>query len=349
MYKPVKTKSSGAGFAIGFPFAVIAVTAMWALFAVGGCDIQVSGFNFRGVTATTTDEGDVAADVNSIEITHMHGDVVVKQSDQLGWSWRLKTWADTQEMAESFCDQIKLDVQEAGQDQKWELVFPEDMNECNGVESILTINVPNGVTAKINNRHGESMVSGIDGLSITSQHGNLDLSSLTKNTIIDNRHGDIKIENFAGAEIDNAHGDIVAGKSTGSITVTTRHGDFSVSDVDGDLSVDSAHGDLVAAISGDLDAELKHGDMEIKCNGEILNCENSHGDISIKATNTSVKKVDIHGSHSEVDLWLPASLSPDFSTGASHGDVHNEFGSSGSGGPTVNVKTSFDDVNIHKM
>jgi hypothetical protein len=354
MYKPVKPVKSveQAGncceSARIFPVLLLMTGFLGAL--TYGCNIQINGFTFTGEKATKSVAGEVVQDVKSIQIDNKHGDIEVVQSDSFGWSWQLTTWAESKEVAESFLDQIEMQVDDDGSQQRWKLIFPEDMSQCSGVESNLVINVPDSVSAVINNRHGETKVNGIRSVTVKSEHGDIDLHSLQE-ADVDSRHGKLQVVDFGNADIESRHGDLVFSDGSGNLNISTKHGDVAVAGLAGNLNFEGAHGSVNAKlIKGNVEFRNKHGDSSFECAGEKFYGRCSHGDMDIKMANSSVKKVEAKGSHSDIVVWLLEDSAPQVSITANKGNASNEFIPLGRKPEmSVNIETSHGEGHVRKF
>ena len=96
-------------------------------------------------------------------------------------------------------------------------------------------------------------------------------------------HGDARIKRIDGeVAIDSIHGDLVLNR-VGPATLQTVYGDVSARTVDGDLQVGAVHGDFSARqIDGDLSVQTVGRDLGLRDLHGSAEADNVHGDIRLR-------------------------------------------------------------------
>ena len=333
--------------------------AVWmtAFCAVAGCsdmNITINGKTYtNGYSFTRTGESverksdnQLRSDVRTIEVENQFGDVLVEPANtgDESWSWNVKTWAQTTQTAQSWCNAIKMDVQSNGDTETWKLVIPtENKSELQGLKSDLVLRVPKSTIVSVRNSHGDSVVQQIDGtVNVKSAHGNVTLAQLASACKITNSHGDTNATELGNVDLNASHGKVVF-KKTGPLKVKARHADIEFATVAGAATIDAKHGKIkISQVSGLLNIESGHGKVHAE-NIQQAKMKLSHSDAKIVHVKTTA---EIKGSHSDITVALSPNANPAVSAKASYGDVNNTFRKSAGNQPALNLNTSHGDINV---
>lgn len=353
-------------------FTLVALTV--AMLGFSGCRMNFSMvdgyfFDFSGETAEFQDQGAIDEGVTIVKIDNRFGDVkIVHATDQPGWTWESKVWADTQELADQFIQEFVMDVQTEGDTQTWTVLLPESSAELNGVQSNLTLNVPSHVEVQLENRHGDVELKDLTGtLVVENAHGNLDarqiaggtltvshgdttVESSTGNLSIDSSHGDVKVDGVEGElTIDGRHSEIKAQDVSANADFKTTHDNIVVSELRGDVNLNNRHGNITATgLEGSVTSENRHGTTTIAASGNTVSAESAHGDVRVTVTSESFTSIELETSHGSIELELPASASPTITMDTSYGDTDSEFESTNASSQSVVLKNQHGDINVKK-
>lgn len=292
-----------------------------------GCDFNITGFSFTGVTAKKSNEGLILEGVTQVEIFNEFGDVNVSEaSSESKWTWEGTVWADTQNLADTHLGELEMDVQTDGTEQTWTVILPESQSNLNGIRSDLHLALPAGVAVTLHNRHGNVSTSNTDSdLDLTNAHGNLKASQFL-NGVFDVSHGNAEIESGQSAVVQSAHGGATVRQIAGNIDVECRHGGLSVEDVSGDAKISSHHGGVTAIdLRGNSTIEARHGGATITTYGKETSIDSAHGGVRLTSLADSFDKIDIVNRHGAIKLTLPASTKAVINMNVMHGNASSEI------------------------
>jgi hypothetical protein len=274
--------------------------ALWlSLLLLAGCSrdfwsqfsgfrlVQTDGyrFDFRGQTATGQEEGEIPAEVSDLDITHSFGNVrVVASREKPKWSWKLTCWADTQETAKSHAEAIELIVEIKDNRLSCNLQLPKPpVPDLRGVKSELTLWVPPSAKVAVNNRHGETDVSGIEqSVVVRCEHSALRLADLKSDVDASTSFGQLTAERIAGGTLTNKHGGLTAQDIRGKLQASTSFSGLLVEQVSGDLVATNKHGPVTARrIGGEARIRSGYAAVEVEAIGGPTNVANEHGRVSV--------------------------------------------------------------------
>ena len=307
---------------------------MIGLLALPGCGmIQV--FDYKGNTASKSETGKIAAEVQSIEIVNKYGDVHIEEtSGEASWSWDGKCWATKQSDADDFVADLELEVEQNGDKQVFRVKVPSRSRKLRGIQSDLTIQIPAQLAITVNNKHGDLTTHGIAGkVILNNKHGDVEVTSLSGQTSIDVKHGTVIATGLEGTtKINNEHGEVKVDGATGNLTVNVEHADAIIKNASGEVKTDS-----------------EHGDIEIQTSGSIVNCRSEHGDVEITLTSNLLDKIIADAEHSDVTVFLPADTAVQLDLDAEHGKVRSAFqDSNNAGAAKIKIRTEHGDIRIRK-
>ncbi|MEM7457310.1 MAG: DUF4097 family beta strand repeat-containing protein [Planctomycetota bacterium] len=350
--KPQPPVKPASGNPILMTFALLAGIPLFLGFVlmVSGCQFTFGGtmFSYTGEKFDRAEAGELAESVESVAVVNKYGNVSVTAGSEVGWSWALTTWGDDKEIAEQFSDEITLEVSELDGVQRFELVLPSELTDCNGIKSHLTLTIPESFKADLDNAHGNTDVTGVDGwLVINSAHGDIRVTSCAGNKI-DSRHGDVEISSVAQTSVHSRHGDVKIKDASGDVECDVQHGEVRV-DGAAALIVNNAHGEIYGSgISGNVEIDARHGDIDIKCSGESIFVDSAHGDVGVTVESMELRNVNIDNAHGDITLRIPEEMLVNVKASASHGDVVCDFVSTEDADVMVVLDTSHDDVHVRK-
>jgi len=334
-----------------FAMSVIGVCVL----ACVGCNLSftmVDGYVFdrTGETAEYSEQGTFSDGITKIKIVNKFGNVKIALADgEPGWTWDAKVWAESQELADEFIDELVMDVQTEGDTQTWTVLLPEKSPDLNGIESNLTMHVPADVAAKLENRHGNVLIRNLESkVELENTHGDVDLTSVTGKIVAVNAHGDLMANQIAEGIFKNSHGDTHIDESTSDITIKSSHGRVRAEQVQGSVTFDGSHGEFIAFDVGSVTSQNSHGTTKIRSSGKRVHVASAHGDIHLTMNSGSFDSIDLETSHSSINVLLPASCQPSIAMDTTHGKMYTEFESNRGSGQTVNLKNRHGDIKVSK-
>ena len=334
-------------------FALAAFATCVLTFA--GCDISFTmvdgySFNWTGQTAERSEEGEFDEGVTKIKIVNKFGNVSLSQAEgEPGWSWDAKVWAESQELADLFIDELLIDVETDGNTQTWTVALPETDPDLNGVKSNLVMKLPADVSATIENRHGNCLVKNLEtAVKLENAHGDVDLNSVTGRITAENAHGDLMANEIGEGTFRNSHGDTNIVNSISDVTIKSAHGSVRAEKIQGSLSFEGSHGELIAMDVGSVTAKNSHGKTKIRSTGERVDVDSSHGDVQVTMNSGSFKSIELETTHSSIEVFLPASCEPSIAMDTTHGKMVSEFESKSGSGPRVDLKNRHGNIKVHK-
>jgi DUF4097 and DUF4098 domain-containing protein YvlB len=346
---------------------VILLTICLTIASCGRDGISINGYQFDrdGQTASRHEEGTIPAEMQALRVDNQFGRVRITATDgDPTWSWDLQCWSETSETAQSFVDQIMLQVDQEQGNQSWTLILPKPpVPKLRGVESNLLLNVPATVHIEVANqfgdteilnvqggtrarcRHSELRLVGvageidaktsfaslkaeqISGGKLANQHGSISVVDVGGDLEAKTGHDNIEIRHVTGElTVENSHGSVIAEDISGPATITTSFDDIRVDDIGGDVLLRNAHGDIRAdAIQGDADIENEFGMIDLTTNSPEIECKNRHGTIKLNIVERGVYSVRAETSFANLEINVPASLQPKIQTHTSFGKVKSDF------------------------
>lgn len=323
--------------------------------AFAGCNLSftmVDGYSFdrTGETAEFSDDGEFSEGITEIKIINKFGDVKIASADgEPGWSWNSKVWADTQELADLYIDDLAMEVDTVGNTQTWTIVMPEASSDLNGVESNLTLRIPDGVETKLENRHGNVMIRNLSSrVDLKNAHGDIDVKSVTGKLEVVNAHGKIDANQIGEGVFKNSHGNTDVRDASANVTIKSSHGRVKAEQIQGDLNFDGSHSNLVADTSGNVTASNSHGSNKVITSGARTRIDSSHGNIDLTLYSGSFDSIELETSHSSIHVMLPASCEPAIVMDTSHGSSKSEFESNPSSKQVVNLKNRHGNIKVSK-
>ncbi len=305
-------------------------------------------FNRQGEPAARYEEGQISPEVQRVTVDNRFGKVIVQVADGAPkWSWDLTCWADTRDVAEHFTEQVELLTNETADQHGFTLILPEPpVPDLRGVESNLTLSVPDSVEVEVSNSFGPTEICGLQG-----------------DTIVRSKHGAVQLERLGGrVDVENRHGDVSATEIDGNVDIQCRHGDIEVTDIGGELLLRNAHGGILARqIRGNVDVENEHGGIDLGADSADVACRNRHGDLTLCLTGTELRRVRAETTFGDLELGVLGSLRPSIETDVDFGDVESDlpvhmmdtgadnFQDPAADVPRVTLKNKHGDIRVMKV
>jgi hypothetical protein len=257
-------------------------------------------FDFQGETAVRQLDGQVPADIDTVEVNNQFGDVTIEATDdEPAWSWELTCWSKDSATAEVLADAVELKVDQQGGRQSWIVVLPQaPVPELRGVRSHLVLRLPASVKAIVTNSFGDTSIQGVQERGVVeSRHGSVELVDVAGSLDVTNQHGTIRASRIGAAHLNNRHGKITVHEATGNLVIHHRHGEVIVEQVLGHLEVAGEHGSVsVRGVTGPATIRAAFAPIHVEDAQETVSLTNRHGGITVRRVAGRLEMVNEHGS-----------------------------------------------------
>lgn len=280
-------------------------------------------FDYEGASAVRDDAGALPEGVERLEVDHRFGEVQVAGADDVapGWSWSVEVWADSDLEAAQIADELEVVQRPIQGGVRLELEIPEDRKrDLRGVRSTLLVTVPSHSLLELDNSHGDVRVSGLDGdTRLETRHGDVRLEHLRGNYTGEHAHGELFATSIADGAFSLEHGAVIV-RGSGELRARARHADTSFDGVDGDLELDSAHGDVEIHGATQVDGTGAHGRWRV-IDVSGVRIRNRHGSVKARLV-AGTADVDVEHGNVVVERSPIQSLSHGHTlVRCAHGDV----------------------------
>jgi DUF4097 and DUF4098 domain-containing protein YvlB len=166
-------------------------------------------------------------------------------------------------------------------------------------------------------------------------------------------------------DVENAYGPVDLKRLKGPANLSNRYGPVVCMDLDSTLSVNGQYVDVRGQnIAGDVDVTTSYKGVELEnIQGGII-VRGKHGDIDIKTGQPPVKPILVEAEYSGVQITLPKESQFELDASSKYGKFVSGFdsvslhestaggslrvkGSTGRGGPTITITTSYRDIALN--
>jgi hypothetical protein len=254
-----------------------------------------------------------------------------------------------------------------------------------GLGTDLSIWVPKSMAIKVSSEHGQVSLDGVSGThSIKNAHGSVAVKDVDGNLQVDNRHGPVKVTAVTGdcsiknkygsveaqavggkMQVENAHGSVDLQKIKGTVNLSNRYGRIVCIDLEGGLTVAGKHAEVRGQnIGGDVEVATAYRNVALENVLGSINVKGEHGDIAVRNSKPQVKPIVIDAEYSGVEITLPKESRFELDASSKYGKFESGFeslnltesstgknlkvrGSSGSGGPSITIHTSYRSINLN--
>jgi hypothetical protein len=340
-----------------------------------GCSLDMSSgysFDFQGEQASRTEHTDIPAEVETVDLTNLFGNVTItaSENEDAAIDWNLACWADTEQEAVRLTEQVQFICSTEGNSSRCEIVLPDGpQNTLRGVKSNITISLPASMKIRAVNSHGDICATDLSSeVELKNRFGKLTVQGLTKPCDLENSHGEVLAERITSATIKTSHGKttvrtvseslLVRGQHSGinvqhvdgNVDVATSHHGIDIDDVGGDATITCSHG----AINGRrlrgqvVVTETSHGSTDLETLATSVSCSSQHGKVALSATNPDLKSVEVSASFHDIHLTLANGLNPAITTSATFGEVDSDFAGKGSS-PTIGLNVKHGGITIRQQ
>ena len=312
--------------------------------------------------------------------------VLVHNSPAIKVKLEEKVRADDAVQGHEIADRLKIVISRTGKGFRLSTnrdELPEDWRR--GLRTNLLVWVPKSLTVTLSNEHGPVSLEGVAGshsiknahgsvtiknvdgsLRVENRHGSVNISGISGDCSVNNKYGSVDVEGVGGkTEIENAHGAIDLRKLKGAVNLSNRHGRIVCIDLESGLTIDGSHADVRGQnIGGDVQVATAYRNIELENVLGSIDVKGQHGDIVIRNSQPQLKPIVVDAEYSGVDITLAKESRFDLDASSKYGKFVSGFesmnlsesttgknlrvrGSSGTGGPSITIHTSYRSININ--
>jgi Toastrack DUF4097/LiaI-LiaF-like transmembrane region len=265
-------------------------------------------------------------------------------------------------------------------------VHPVNLEDTGGHVTVdLDVTLPKKVSVTATSDRGDIQISGVAGaVAATAQHGDIEVHDVASNVSAKLEKGDARISNVAGNVSMMGHGSEIevsdvkgnadfAGDFYGPVRVrsvagTTHYAsqkaDLTLVNLSGRLELDSGQIEI-SDVGGFAKLNTHDKDIEAENVAGKLDIVDTHGNIKMRYLKPPREDINIANASGEVDVTLPGNSSFEISAVSQSGEIQSDFeepglkpanenqtgrlsGKIGSGGPKINIATSYGTVYLRK-
>lgn len=226
-----------------------------------------------------------------VQISHKLGNIIVvpTSSNQLEINAEIKVSSTSQEQAESYIKEIKIDVSEQRTRIKISSDYPNKKN-IRSASINFFLSIPEKCPIQISNEFGDVIV-GADigmkgGMNIDNGHGEIALSNCAGEAVLINKFGVLNISNHTGdVNIESSNSKFSVKVVRGNLSIENSFGKIEATDIAGNASILNSNDDVtLGKISGNIDIRNSFGDIEVS---------NAANGLTIRGTNCDVNLLGI--------------------------------------------------------
>ena len=265
-------------------------------------------------------------------------------------------------------------------------IHPTNQEGAHGnVKVDLEITMPKTVVLAVNTGHGDIKIAGVGGaITAASQEGSVEIHDSGSDVSATITKGDARIMNVAGGvklsgrgseiEISDVKGDAtVAGEFYGPIRMrnisknthyTSQKADIQLVHLTGLLELDSGSVE-VSDVAGSAKLTTQEKDLDVENIAGKLQIADKNGGIKVGYSDPPREEIIIMNSSGAVELTLPSKSAFEINAISTNGEVESDFdnptidvsndngsgkimGRVGTGGPKINIATSYGSINLRK-
>lgn len=317
---------------------------------------------------------------SSLTVTNPRGDVTISgtsDDNRIHIAVHKQVYARTDAEADTKAQQFSPTTASAG------LAFSLNMPAVDGARSDLVITVPAAAATTVTANRGDIHVASIkDAVTATANHGDIDLSAITGNTTahINNSGSSVTAHSLDGGIDIRGHGqDLTLSEITGPVTINGEFfGTTHLEHINGSIHFHTSRTDLQFArldgeteiSSGGISADQVMGPVVLTTGNRDVSLERIAGSIAVTNRNGAIDvtaaptlgSITIGDKNGPINLTLPENAAFSIDGHTSNGEISTDFplnvsggehertvtGSTGSGGPLVQLTTANSDISVHK-
>lgn len=247
--------------------------------------------------------------ISQVSFTHMHGNVVVR---------------------ESTTNKVDLEIQ----------YFDRGKNQatCNVTESNKTLSVnttkslsksvyinyiitlPKNTKLDININYGNINIDKHQGtLNTNMQYSDMKAQSIVGDANIVIKYGDIKIDNCKNINLKSSYSDVKI-RNTNSANIQADYGDFKIEAAQS-VNLIAMYGDFKIGTVESLTLSLKHTDIIIGSLVSGVTAAGNYSDIRIDGVSPKLKNINIDSNYGDISIALIPEISASFDINIGFGDL----------------------------
>ncbi len=322
---------------------------------------------------------------STIDIRNMHGDVlfVPWEKEEAKVELEKIIYTDDEAKAKEIADLLILKI-----DTRDGITMVSTSRDELKLKGILTttnmkIHVPAESTSKITLQHGRLDLSNMQGdLSGELRHSDAEIRNISGNVTMNIEHGDIHCESIINGSVDlhAKHGNLECLNIDGDLRIEAEHEDINITDIKMNCIITATHSNVTSAmIGGDCEVNGEHseidarnitGSVTIKNSYEDINLVDIRGNVNIISQHADIQaeniasNIDIDSQYGMVSISIPEALKFSVDCTAYSGNIETDFeqftsirekmsekltGKIEGGGPHYRIKTTYNDIVLHKM
>ncbi|MFA6233190.1 MAG: DUF4097 family beta strand repeat-containing protein [Bacteroidota bacterium] len=182
-------------------------------------------------------------------------------------------------------------------------------------------------------------------LGLESKFGAVDVTGVKGSVKVETGFGEVRIKECANLDLTSSFGEVSLGGITGSMIVESKMGEIKAYGVPGG-KIKSSYGEVeVTRPSGPVDINSSMGEITVKgCRGGTVT--SSYGEVTLVMDKSFSGRIQAESSFGDIDSDFDLqSKEKEKSYGPT---AQKKYGSVGSGGDKLFVKSSFGDISIEK-
>ena len=347
-------------------------------------DLRINPFAQK-YTQTDSLPGKKVPPGSRIAIQTTHGNITVHVSD--GDELRVTANKSASDSSESEADEhmgaVKAVIEQTSDGVR---IHPSGGNDSETAVNVdLDVEVPKSANVTANTSRGDINIAGISGsIDASTNEGDVEIHDAGSDVAVALEKGDVRLSNLAGnvrvsgrgneVDVSDVKGDATfEGEFFGPIRIrnvaktthyVSQRSDLTLIHLTGRLELDSENLQ-VSDVAGAAKLTTHNKDMDVENVTGRLDIADSHGDIKIICSQPPTDEISVANDSGEVDLTLPAKSNFQISAVSQGGDISSDFetpslqqtnddnvgklnGKVGSGGPKIQIATSYGTIALTK-
>jgi DUF4097 and DUF4098 domain-containing protein YvlB len=227
------------------------------------------------------------------------------------------------------------------------LIEPQGQNGSEGAVSVeMEVHVPKGASLSVTTNHGDIDISGISGtinaegrggetsirqsgsdVSVTSHSGDVRVIGANGNVTVSGRGTQVEISDVKGAAtIDGEfYGPLSFSQVAKGVHFVSNRSDVSVTELPGRMELPSPGDMTISDTQGNVTLTTTKRDLSLVDVSGKIQVDNRSGNISVRFSQPPKESVDLTTQNGDIDLTLPARSNFDVTARADRGDLNSDF------------------------
>jgi len=232
----------------------------------------------------------------TVSVDHKYGEVRIHAEGgrDVRISATIRAQAHSEEAANKFAEQVKIEVSQDGQGIKVRTVYPDDGSglfkiRVGGPSYSVDYDVAVPSDAKLWVKNG---------------FGNVEIAGVRGWADIENSHGQLNFRDGGASKLANSFGSVEASGADGNVTIANTNGTVRASSLKGTLEVRDRFASItVTNVAGAVTINGGNGAVELTDSGAAkinnsfgsVNARNVHGDLTVNNNNGSIEADTVSG------------------------------------------------------